>query len=217
MDQNLRWQHCFLVPAGFGLMFGVLAFGVELSGTGPNTPSWVAPLIILFSLAVGYPAWMSMRRAQAREALAERLAQGLFALPPSAAKPTILLNAQMRTHFGLPDAAKKPLLPETFGDLVAAIAAWAAEGAAIQPAQHQAARRALAGVLGRDAQDIPWHSNPVELFPAGRQRFECWQLLRAVRAATSTGESEPLGRESCYLWFPGTTHCHRSSHRPASR
>src|SRR5215207_3689487 len=71
-------------------------------------------------------------------------------------------------------------MPMALGQLVAATAERVRAAAAVRPEQHEAARAALAGVLGMTPQAISWGSDPRRLIPSGRQRFHLWQRLRAA-------------------------------------
>src|SRR5688500_4880730 len=159
----------------------ILAIGLTGSGTDRAAPWWIGAVVLACSISLGGLAVASLRGALTRATSAERLARGPFELPHSAPEPLARLNARLSSHFGLsPAATVRPPMPDVFGQLVAAMAERVREAATLGPEQHEAARSALAAVLGTTPPVISWGSNPLRLIPSGRQRFPSWERLRAA-------------------------------------
>jgi len=182
LEQSVRWQHVALIAAMVGLLSGgmILAIGLTGSGTDRAAPWWVGAIVLTCSISLGAVAVVSLRGALSQATSAERLARGPFDLPDSAPEPLARLNARLSSQFGLPAATARPPMPAVFGPLVAETAERVRTAAALRPEQYEAARSALAGVLGTAPQAVSWGSNPVRLFPSGRQRFRVWEQLRAA-------------------------------------
>ncbi len=194
LEQNVRWQHVVLSAALVGLLSGgmILAIGLTGSGTDRAAPWWVGAIVLACSISLGAIAVGSLRRALTRATSAERLARGPFALPDSKPEALARLNARLSSHFGLPPiASAKPPLPAVFGELVAATAERVRGAATLRPDQHEAARSALATVLGTSPPAISWGNNPIRLIPSGRQRFQLWERLRAAAPTLPEAKLNP--------------------------
>ena len=198
LQQPIRWQHLALFLAAVGLLSGAMMFSVARIGNAPKAaPWWVGAIVFAASALVGVVVLASLKRDQRRAAFVRLANAGLFRLPDDASEPIAQFNAHLIEHFGvtpheapLPESStlsyqtpgndlpREPL-PRTFGELVDAVYADVARGTWITPAQHAAAREALAAVLNRPADSIRFGDALDDVIPSGRRRFAVWQALHA--------------------------------------
>jgi hypothetical protein len=186
MDLNVqvRWQHVVLIACAMGVLVGGMMIVVAVLPPGgpakPQPPWWIGVIVLIASILIGLTVLASLRRATARAEELKTLAEGLFELPGGAPEPLVRLNLALRTHFDIAGVQRRDPMPATVGELVRAVAHHADAEARLRPAQLDAARVTLAGLLHRAPESIPWSARVADVVPAGRGRFAFWEDVRTA-------------------------------------
>lgn len=181
----MRFSPLIGIAALFCLLCGSFMLAATMTADlGDRAPpAWMGAGIVLLSFPVGMAALSLRRYENTRTANLLRLAFGQFELPDGASEALARLNSRITFQFCLPPEEPKAFMPSTFGGLVEAVTRAAQNRAEVQPAQHEAARQALARAIGVAPTVLPWNTNPIESIPRGRERFKVWEQIRSVAPA----------------------------------